>query len=161
MLAQFPPTIASMCCMLAARRLQFIVDFGTRMLICAGGRHMRRLLSATAIITLVGGLWTAADRRSGAHAADEHFVSAAAQTSPLTMTAHVQHQSSSAATTAPSPVLRQYCVGCHNDRMKSSFGNLSLEGIDVGNVSDHMESLEKVVRKLRKGQMPPEGRPRP
>jgi hypothetical protein len=123
---------------------------------------MRRLLSATAIIGLVGGFWTALDRRSTAHAADEHFDSATAgRMSPLTMPAHVQRQSSNAVATAPSPVFRQYCVGCHNDRMKSSFGNLSLEGIDVGKVSDHMESLEKVVRKLRKGQMPPEGRPRP
>jgi hypothetical protein len=122
---------------------------------------MRRVLSATAIIGLVGGFWTAVDRRSTAHAADEHVVSAAAPMLPRAAAAHVQRQSSNAVATAPSPVFRQYCVGCHNDRMKSSFGNLSLEGIDAGNVSGHMESLEKVVRKLRKGQMPPEGRPRP
>ena len=46
---------------------------------------MRKLLSATAIIGLVGGFWTAVDRRSTAHAADEYFVSAA---SPLAMSAH-------------------------------------------------------------------------
>ena len=58
-------------------------------------------------------------------------------------------------------MLRQYCVGCHNDRMKGSYGNLSLEGVDVADVAAQVETFEKVVRKLRKGQMPPEGRPRP
>jgi hypothetical protein len=69
-------------------------------------------------------------------------------------------QSASADAGAGSPaLLRQYCVSCHSDRLKT--GNLSLEGVDVGNVAAHGELLEKVVRKLRKGQMPPEGRPRP
>ncbi len=45
--------------------------------------------------------------------------------------------------------------------MKENFGNLSLETIDPADVSSHAETLEKVVRKLRKGQMPPLGRPRP
>src|ERR1700682_3664099 len=120
------------------------VDVGTGMLTCAGGRHMRKLLSAIAMIGLVGGFWTGVDRRSSAHAADEHYgAPAAGRMSPLAMTTRVERQSSNAVATAPSPVFRQYCVGCHNDRMKSSFGNFSLEGIDAGNVSDHMESLEK------------------
>jgi hypothetical protein len=38
---------------------------------------------------------------------------------------------------------------------------LSLENIDTGDVRAHVELLEKVVRKLRTGTMPPEGRPRP
>ena len=58
-------------------------------------------------------------------------------------------------------VFRQYCVGCHNERMKANFGNLSLESVDPADVSATRETLEKVVRKLRKGQMPPLGRPRP
>jgi mono/diheme cytochrome c family protein len=71
-------------------------------------------------------------------------------------------QSSAGAAAPASPgVLRQYCVGCHNERMKANFGNLSLEGVDPTDVSGHAETLEKVVRRLRKGQMPPPGRPRP
>src|SRR5574339_613903 len=62
---------------------------------------------------------------------------------------------------SPPGIFRQYCVGCHNDRMKANFGNLSLESIDPADVSSHAETLEKVVRRLRKGQMPPLGRPRP
>jgi hypothetical protein len=56
-------------------------------------------------------------------------------------------------------LLDQYCVGCHNDRVKN--GNLVLTNIDVADVSRHAAVLEKVARKLRGGTMPPEGRPRP
>jgi mono/diheme cytochrome c family protein len=82
----------------------------------------------------------------------------------LTWTAgHAQQQPQApAATAVPSAALfKQYCVGCHNERMKGNFGNLSLENIDPADVSNHVETLEKVARKLRKGLMPPEGRPRP
>ena len=72
-----------------------------------------------------------------------------------------QQSGSAAAPASSSSVFRQYCVGCHNERMKVNFGNLSLEGIDPTDVAGHAETLEKVVRKLRKGQMPPLGRPRP
>ena len=77
---------------------------------------------------------------------------------------HAQQQQpqTNGATTAPSAALfKQYCVGCHNERMKGNFGNLSLENIDPADAAAHVETLEKVVRKLRKGLMPPEGRPRP
>ena len=36
-----------------------------------------------------------------------------------------------------------------------------LDAIDIGRVGAHRELLEKVARKLRSGQMPPPGRPRP
>jgi len=55
---------------------------------------------------------------------------------------------------APSrDLLNRYCVGCHNDRLKS--GNLVLANIDVADVSRHAALLEKVARKLRGGTMPP------
>jgi mono/diheme cytochrome c family protein len=65
------------------------------------------------------------------------------------------------ATPAPTarPVLDQYCVTCHNDRMKT--GNLSLQGVDAANPGPHAEVLERVVRKVRAGAMPPLGAPRP
>ena len=53
----------------------------------------------------------------------------------------------------------QYCVTCHNDRLK--IAGLSLEKVDIGDLRTNGEVLEKVVRKLRTGQMPPLGRPRP
>src|SRR5215831_12184614 len=49
--------------------------------------------------------------------------------------------------------LDQYCVTCHNDRLKTS--NLSLEHLDLSTVGDHPETWERVVRKLRAGVMPP------
>jgi mono/diheme cytochrome c family protein len=122
---------------------------------------MRNVLSTVAVMGLTCGLWTAADRRSGAQAASgDSEVAVSARMAPFAMAAHPQQQPANAAATPPT-VFRQYCVGCHNDRMKANYGNLSLEGLDPADVSGHVESLEKVVRKLRKGQMPPEGRPRP
>src|SRR5262245_39499889 len=59
----------------------------------------------------------------------------------------------------PRAVFDRYCVGCHNQRAK--LGGLALDTLDVSDVSQHADLLEKVVRKLRTGAMPPAGRPRP
>ena len=56
-------------------------------------------------------------------------------------------------------LLDRYCVTCHNERLKTA--DLLLDQLDIGDVHGNAETLEKVVRKLRSGQMPPEGRPRP
>jgi Protein of unknown function (DUF1592)/Protein of unknown function (DUF1588)/Protein of unknown function (DUF1587)/Protein of unknown function (DUF1585)/Protein of unknown function (DUF1595) len=56
-------------------------------------------------------------------------------------------------------VLDQYCVTCHNDRMQT--GGLSLQGVNIANADEHGAVLERVVRKLRAGAMPPLGAPRP
>ncbi len=53
----------------------------------------------------------------------------------------------------------EYCITCHSDRLMT--GGLTLEQLDVDDVHANVEILEKVVRKLRDGLMPPEGRPRP
>src|SRR5215831_9668755 len=63
--------------------------------------------------------------------------------------------------TAARAVLDKYCVTCHNDRMKANFANLSLQGINLTDTGRSAESLEKVVRKLRAGTMPPLSNPRP
>src|SRR5688572_16538103 len=55
--------------------------------------------------------------------------------------------------------MQQYCVSCHSDRLKT--GGLSLEGIDYADAGPHAEPLEKAVRKLLVGAMPPLGVPRP
>ena len=57
------------------------------------------------------------------------------------------------------PVLNQYCVGCHSDRLRTA--GLSLETMDAVHVSEGAEVWEKVIGKLRIGAMPPPGRPRP
>ena len=57
------------------------------------------------------------------------------------------------------PVLQQYCVGCHNARTRTA--DLALDNIDMNDIAAHPEIWEKVVRKLRTGAMPPAGMPRP
>ena len=56
-------------------------------------------------------------------------------------------------------LLDRYCVACHNERLKT--GGVMFDQVDISRVAEHRELLEKVVRKLRSGQMPPQGRPRP
>ena len=56
-------------------------------------------------------------------------------------------------------LLDRYCVACHNERLRTA--GLLLDRIDIEQVAANAEVLEKVVRKLRGGQMPPAGRPRP
>jgi hypothetical protein len=65
------------------------------------------------------------------------------------------------ATSAPSEraLLDQYCVTCHNQRLKTA--GLMLDQLDVARMHDHPEIWEKVVRKLRAGMMPPSGMRRP
>ena len=72
-------------------------------------------------------------------------------------------QASAAATAeaadAQRELLDRYCVTCHSERLRT--GGLQLDRVDVGHVGEAAEIWEKVVRKLRAGQMPPAGRPRP
>src|SRR5580700_8349518 len=56
-------------------------------------------------------------------------------------------------------LLDQYCVVCHNDKLKTA--NLSLQSADINSVGGHPEIWEPVIRKLRAGMMPPPGMPRP
>jgi len=61
---------------------------------------------------------------------------------------------------APPPSLTdQYCVACHNQ--KALTGGVSLQGLDLSNAAANAAILEKVLRKLRSGEMPPAGLPRP
>jgi hypothetical protein len=56
-------------------------------------------------------------------------------------------------------LLNRYCVGCHNQRLRTA--DLALDTMDLENVGAAAEAWEKVVGKLRGGMMPPVGRPRP
>jgi len=58
------------------------------------------------------------------------------------------------------PFLKHNCFQCHNSKLK--VGGLSLEGYrDAGSAMKEPEVWEKVVQKLRTGQMPPKGMPVP
>jgi len=69
-------------------------------------------------------------------------------------------QQSSAPPAAPlRTVLDTYCVGCHNERLRT--GGLALDSVDPATPGVNPELWERVVAKLRAGSMPPPGRPRP
>ena len=76
-----------------------------------------------------------------------------AQTSPQ------QLQTTAGSAQTQRAVLDQYCVTCHNDRIKRA--NLTLEKLDLTTAGNHPELWEKVIRKLRAGVMPPPGMKRP
>ncbi len=72
------------------------------------------------------------------------------------------HQAAPTQVTDPSSeraLLNQYCVVCHNQKLKTA--GLELDKMDTANVAVHAEKWELVVRKLRSGMMPPSGMPRP
>ena len=60
---------------------------------------------------------------------------------------------------APRVVLNQYCVTCHNQQLKVA--GLMLDKADLDHVGASADVWEKVLRKLRAGEMPPPGRQRP
>jgi len=55
--------------------------------------------------------------------------------------------------------LDTYCVGCHNERLRT--GGLTLDSVDPAAAGVNPELWERVIAKLRAGSMPPPGRPRP
>ena len=56
-------------------------------------------------------------------------------------------------------VFNQYCVACHNEKLKTA--GLMLDKMDVAKVGEAAPIWEKVVQKLRAGSMPPAGVTRP
>jgi mono/diheme cytochrome c family protein len=55
--------------------------------------------------------------------------------------------------------LTKYCVTCHNERLHTA--GIALDKIAVDNVSGASDVWERVVHKLRAGEMPPAGMPQP
>jgi mono/diheme cytochrome c family protein len=60
---------------------------------------------------------------------------------------------------SPKALVNQYCVTCHNQKLKT--GGLELDAVDPDHPSANPETWEKVVRKVRAGLMPPSGARRP
>src|SRR5215467_3392474 len=56
-------------------------------------------------------------------------------------------------------LLDRYCLGCHNQKLKTA--GISIEGGDLGQPASHADLWERVIRKVRSGQMPPPGLPHP
>jgi cytochrome c551/c552 len=64
----------------------------------------------------------------------------------------------SARAQSQSALVNQYCVGCHNQKVSTA--GVSLQGLD-SKVGEHAGVWERALRKVRSGQMPPTGLPRP
>src|SRR5713226_8672730 len=62
-------------------------------------------------------------------------------------------------TGSPRALVDEYCVSCHNDRANT--GGVSLQTLDFAKAGQHADLLERVLHKVRSGEMPPAGRPRP
>jgi hypothetical protein len=70
-----------------------------------------------------------------------------------------QPQSTDSAGSAQRALLNQYCVTCHNQKLKMA--GLLLDKLDPAHVEESPDKWEHVVRKLRAGMMPPADLPRP
>src|SRR5689334_6572841 len=58
------------------------------------------------------------------------------------------------------PFLAEHCTGCHNAEMKT--GGLNLEAYStVASIIQDRQRWEEVAKKIRTGEMPPKGMPRP
>jgi mono/diheme cytochrome c family protein len=79
----------------------------------------------------------------------------ASQSSPAPQSAPAAAQSPD----AQLATIKQYCVGCHNDRAK--IGGVSFEGVSADSIGPRAEVFEKAVRKLRGRVMPPPGARQP
>ena len=58
-----------------------------------------------------------------------------------------------------SDLVKTYCATCHSDRAKA--GGLSLAGFDAMKAHEQQDVVEKMIRKLSAGLMPPPGAKRP
>jgi len=70
-------------------------------------------------------------------------------------------QKPTASLAAPRQLMDQYCVTCHNERLKTAGLNLDKDAVDANNPTTNPEVWEKVIRKIRAGAMPPAKAPRP
>ena len=72
---------------------------------------------------------------------------------------HAAQESPSIQAADTQALVDRYCVGCHNDRLRTA--NLALDTFDATSPAEHPDVWEKVVTRLRAESMPPPGRPRP
>jgi len=87
----------------------------------------------------------------------------AGKTAVAPVTPAVSHAPASATMTVAeqNALVKQYCVGCHNDRNKDRTSGLSFQSFDATNVVEHADTVERMIRRLRSGMMPPVGAKRP
>jgi hypothetical protein len=75
------------------------------------------------------------------------------QTSTAAPAMAVSHTTATLSPEAQNKLVSHYCATCHNDEAKT--GGLSLKNFDAAHVDRNAEVVEKMIRKLRLGMMPP------
>jgi len=70
-----------------------------------------------------------------------------------------QQNAPAAPKTPAGELVNKYCVGCHNQKLKTA--SLELDRVDSNQPANSPEPWEKVIVKLRSRTMPPPGLPRP
>src|ERR1700674_2272612 len=80
---------------------------------------------------------------------------------PSAQAGNAQTPATAASATSPDPraLINQYCVTCHNERLKTA--GLLLDQMDVAHVGADGDVWEKAVKKIRSGAMPPVTAKRP
>jgi mono/diheme cytochrome c family protein len=78
---------------------------------------------------------------------------------PATAKPTVSHAAPASSADAETQLVKQYCATCHSERGKA--GQLSLASFNAAAATDHADVVEKMIRKLRTGMMPPAGAKRP
>jgi mono/diheme cytochrome c family protein len=106
---------------------------------------LRTVLASTAFVLII----TAGFAWSSPQAAPAPVSTAASSPAAQQQASPSQHQA----------LVSRYCATCHNQRLRTA--GLTLDQLNVASPAAQAETWEKVVRKLRAGQMPPAGVPRP
>src|SRR5258706_9923312 len=77
-----------------------------------------------------------------------------AQTAPSSRPSVNSKTPEQVSTAAPDArLVEKYCVTCHSDRLRTA--GLSLQNLPLTTVPQHMDVWEKVLRKVKSGEMPP------
>ncbi len=124
---------------------------------------MKSIASAIAITTALAAGLAAAVSGQGALPASRP----AATSAPATQTAPPARRTSAPVAAHPvglsaavqTELVTTYCATCHSARGKA--GGLSLADFNAMQAQEHPEIVEKMIRKLRAGMMPPAGSKRP
>ncbi len=129
---------------------------------------MKQFALAIAITTLLAGLVALAHDNQGARppAPTPQAPAAARPGAPVpapraAVPAAISHGAVPSGLTAvrQTELVTTYCATCHSERGKA--GGLSLAGFNAMRAQEQPEVVEKMIRKLRAGMMPPAGSKRP
>jgi len=82
-----------------------------------------------------------------------------AASAPLQIKAQTAQTTAATGTDQHQAMLKTYCFGCHNTRVKS--GGIAFEGLDLQAPAANAQIWEKALRKLRGRLMPPPANPQP